>query len=142
MRGQSLPALSQSLLDELRERNPANISADLLANKSANIELPTANMFSTPETILQIGSGAFLKGFVEDFVQLANIAGDPVGRVVSVQRKSDHRSAAFLRQDGLYTLILRGLENGQPADTKRIIASISRSLCADNDWKKVIAMAV
>jgi tagaturonate reductase len=99
-------------------------------------------MLSTPETILQIGSGAFLRGFVEDFVQLANIAGGPVGRVVSVQRKSDHRSAAFLRQDGLYTLILRGLENGQPAERKRIIASISHSLSADTEWDKVVAMAV
>jgi tagaturonate reductase len=95
------------LLDRLREhglpeRSPANVFA--------NIELPAANMLSTLETILQIGSGAFLKGFVEDFVQQANIAGEPVGRVVSVQRKSDHRSAAFFRQDGLYTLILRGLQ--------------------------------
>lgn len=142
MRGQSLPALSQALLDRLRERSPANVCADLLADKSANIELPTANMSGAPETILQIGSGAFLKGFVEDFVQLATIAGDPVGRVVSVQRRSDHRSGAFLRQDGLYTLILRGLENGQPAERKRIIASISRSLSADTEWNKVLAMAV
>jgi tagaturonate reductase len=142
MKGQPLPALSQSLLDQLRERGPGNISADLLANKSASIELPVANMLGAPETILQIGSGAFLRGFVEDFVQLANIAGGPVCRVVSVQRKSDHRSSAFLQQDGLYTLILRGLENGQPAERKRIIASISRSLSADTDWNKVIAMAV
>ncbi len=79
---------------------------------------------------------------MEDFVQLSNITGGPVGRVVTVQRKADHRSAAFLRQDGLYTLILRGLENGQPAERKRIIASISRSLSADGEWNKVIAMAV
>ncbi|HTW58883.1 MAG TPA: tagaturonate reductase [Terriglobales bacterium] len=104
--------------------------------------MPAASLLSAPETILQIGSGAFLKGFVEDFVQLASIAGNPVGRVVSVQRKSDHRSAAFLRQDGLYTLILRGLENGQPVERKRIITSISRSLSADTEWNKVIAMAV
>jgi tagaturonate reductase len=147
MRGQSLPALSQSLLDGLRkhgmrERSPARISVDPLANAPADIELPTTNILSAPETILQIGSGAFLRGFVEDFVQLANIAGDPVGRVVSVQRKSDHRSAAFLRQDGLYTLILRGLENGKPVERKRIIASISRSLSADTEWSKVMAMAV
>ncbi|MGA9978588.1 MAG: tagaturonate reductase [Candidatus Sulfotelmatobacter sp.] len=142
MRGQSLPALSPSLLDKLRERSRANISANLRADKSANLELPTANMLSTPETILQVGSGAFLRGFMEDFVQLSNITGGPVGRVVTVQRKADHRSAAFLRQDGLYTLILRGLENGQPAERKRIIASISRSLSADGEWNKVIAMAV
>jgi tagaturonate reductase len=147
MRGQSLPALSRSLLDglredELRERSPANGSADLPADISANIELPTAKMLSAPETILQIGSGAFLKGFVEDFVQLANMAGEPVGRVVSVQRKSDHRSDALLRQDGLYTLILRGLANDQLVERKRIIASISRFLSADTEWNEAIAMAV
>jgi hypothetical protein len=102
MKEQSLPALSQSLVDELRERN--------LANRSADIELPPANLPGAPETILQIGSGAFLRGFVEDFVQLASIGGDVVRQVVSVQRKSDHRSAALPRQDGLYTLILRGQE--------------------------------
>src|ERR1700722_2914516 len=142
MQGRSLPVLSRSLVDGLRERNPANSSADLLANIPTNIELPTARMLRTPEPTLQIGSGAFLKGFVEAFVQLANMAGEVVGRVVSVQRKSDRRSAAFLRQDGLYTLILRGLENGQPAERKRIIGSISRSLSADTEWHKVIAMAV
>ena len=130
MRGQSLPALSQSLLDGLRKRNPTNL------------ELPTADLLSAPETILQIGSGSFLKGFVEDFVQLANVAGEPLGRVISVQRRSDHRSAASLRQDGLYTLILRGLENGQAVERKRIIASISRSLSADTEWNEVIAMAL
>src|ERR1700733_7903221 len=134
MTGPSLPALSRSFLDGLRDRIPANTPA--------NIELPAANLLSAPETILQIGSGAFLKAFVEDFVQLANIAGDQVGRVVSVQRTSDHRSAAFLRQDGLYTLILRGIENGRPTERRRIIASISRSLSADTDWNKVMAMAV
>jgi hypothetical protein len=78
MKEQSLPALSQSLVDELRERN--------LANRSADIELPPANLPGAPETILQIGSGAFLRGFVEDFVQLASIGGDVVRQVVSVQR--------------------------------------------------------
>jgi tagaturonate reductase len=142
MRERSLPALSQSLVDEWRERSVVNRSTDIVADTSPNIELPPANLLSAPETILQIGSGVFLRGFVEDFVQLANIAGAPVGRVVSVQRKSDHRSAAILRQDGLYTLILRGLENGQPTERKRIIASIGRSLSADTEWNKVIATAV
>ena len=134
MKGQFLPALSPSLLDGWRERIPANAAS--------TIELPPARIFSAPETILQIGSGAFLRGFVEDSVQLADIAGDSIGRVVSVQRSPDRRSAAFLRQDGLYTLILRGIENGQPTERKRIIASISRSLSAETEWNKVIEMAV
>jgi tagaturonate reductase len=134
MRGSSLPSLSRSVLDGLRERIPANAAT--------TIELPPSNIFGAPETILQIGSGAFLRGFVEDFVQLADVAGDHIGRVVSVQRSSDRRSAALACQDGLYTLILRGIENGLPTERKRIIASISRSLSADTEWNKVIATAV
>jgi tagaturonate reductase len=134
MRGPSLPALSRSLLDRLRERVPPNAAG--------SVELPSANILSAPETILQIGSGAFLRGFVEDFVQLADSGGEQVGRVVSIQRSPDHRSAAFLRQDGLYTLILRGFEKGQPTERKRIIASISRSLSAETEWSKVTATAV
>jgi tagaturonate reductase len=135
MRGPSLlalpflPTLSRSLLDELRGRIPANI------------ELPPARILSAPETILQIGSGGFLRGFMEDFVQLANAAGELAGRVVSVQRKPDRRSRAFLRQDGLYTLILRGIEDGKLTERRRIIASMSRWLNAESEWNKAIAMA-
>ncbi len=78
---------------------------------------------------------------MEDFVQLANVVGNAAGRIVSVQRHPDHRSKAFVHQEGLYTLILRGIENGQRTERKRIIASISRCLNADTDWDDVIAMA-
>lgn len=134
MRGPSLPALSRPVLDGLHRRTPASAAP--------TIELPPVDILNAPETILQIGSGAFLRGFVEDFLQLADVAGDHVGRVVAVQRKPDHRSAAFTRQDGLYTLILRGIENGQPTERKRIIASISDSLSAETEWNQVIAAAV
>jgi tagaturonate reductase len=130
MSGLSLPTLSRSLLDGLRSRG------------LANVDLPPANILSAPEMILQIGSGAFLRGFVEDFLQLTHTAGDLAGRVVSVQRKADRRSEALVRQDGLYTLILRGIENGRQTEVRRIIASISRCLSAETEWDKVIAMAV
>jgi hypothetical protein len=53
-----------------------------------------------------------MRGFVPDFVQLAHADGRYRGRILAVQRESDHRSAAAARQDTLYTLILRGLEGG------------------------------
>ena len=129
MSGFSLPSLSRALLDGL-------------SGRPANVDLPPAAILSAPETILQIGSGGFLRGFVEDFLQLANTAGDLAGRVVSIQRKPDRRSEAFARQDGLYTLILRGVENGRLTEVRRIIASISRFLNAETQWNLVIAMAV
>ncbi|MFZ0760597.1 MAG: tagaturonate reductase [Candidatus Sulfotelmatobacter sp.] len=124
----SLPALSRSLLGKLHGRG------------RGDVELPPAAVLSAPETILQIGSGGFLRGFVEDFVQLASENGGWAGRVVSVQRRPDRRSEALIRQNGLYTLILRGIQSGRATEQKRIIASLSRSLSAENDWDKVIAM--
>ena len=134
MTASSLPTLSRSLLDKLRREDEAQ-------QGPTKIELPSTELLDAPETILQIGSGVFLRGFVEDFLQLANAAGRFAGRVVSVQRKADRRTEASSKQDGLYTLILRRVENGQSAEKKRIIASLSRSLNSDTEWDKVIAVA-
>jgi tagaturonate reductase len=112
---------------------------DLLDRQSASIELPPRALLTAPETILQFGSGKFLRGFIEDFVQIANAAGTYSGRIVTVQRDADHRSEAAERQDHLYTLILRGMEAGGRTEAKRIIASISRTLVAGRDWDAVIA---
>jgi len=130
MSGFSLPTLSRALLDSLRGRG------------HANVDLPPTAILDAPETILQIGSGGFLRGFVEDFLQLANAAGNLSCRLVSVQRRPDWRPEAFARQDGLYTLILRGIENGRLTEVKRIVASISRLLAAETEWDKVIAAVV
>src|SRR5439155_1273837 len=40
-------------------------------------------------------------------------------------------------QDGLFTLVERGLERGQPLERTRLIGSISRALLADAEWHAV-----
>jgi tagaturonate reductase len=124
----SLPLLSREVLKQLRYQ------------KASHVEQPPESILEAPETILQIGSGNFLRGFVDDFVQLANADRVYSGRIVSVQRKPDRRSEIFTRQDGLYTLILRGFQDGRVLETKRIIASISRLLLFDR-WESVIDAA-
>ncbi len=54
-----------------------------------------------------------MRGFVPDFVQLANENGNYTGRILAVQRESDYRATAASGQNALYTLIHRGLENGR-----------------------------
>jgi tagaturonate reductase len=125
----SLPLLSRDVLKQLRFQ------------KKGHLERPPESILKAPETILQIGSGNFLKGFVDDFVQLANAARVFSGRVVSVQRKPDRRSEMFARQDGLYTLVIRGIQDGRPVETKRVIASISRLLLFDQEWENVVDTA-
>lgn len=120
----SLPILSLELLPQLRDRG---------------LKIPSSFLLNSPETILQLGWGKFLRGFVPDFVQLANAAGRYKGRILAVQRETDHRSAAAARQGTLYTLILRGLEGGRPVEIKRVIGSVSRLLVADHEWNEVEA---
>jgi tagaturonate reductase len=122
-----LPLLSRSLLN------------DLLVRRHGAAELPPPSLLTAPETILQFGSGKFLRGFIEDFVQLTNAAGIYSGRVVAVQRDADYRSRAAESQDHLYTLILRGIDQGGLTEVKRIIASIRRVVVASRDWSAVLA---
>ena len=125
----SLPTLSLHLLDRLRKQS------------DGNLELPPESLLSAPETMLQMGWGKFMRGFVPDFVQCANADGRYTGRILAVQRKPDYRSEASARQDTLYTLVLRGVERGSQREVKRIVASVSRLLIADQDWDELAAAA-
>lgn len=117
-----LPTLSFEMLGQLQD---------------SGLELSPFSLRTAPETILQLGWGKFMRGFIPDFVQLANLDGRYNGRILAVQRKADDRSEAATRQDTLYTLILRGIQRNQQMELKRIIGSVSRLLVADQDWDKV-----
>ena len=124
-----LPTLSRPLLDELRQQS------------QGSLELPPESMLGTAETMLLLGWGKFMRGFIPDFVQLANRKGQYAGRIIAVQRKPDQRSVASARQGGLYTLILRGTERGRMKEIKQIMGSVSRVLVAEQDWDKVVKAA-
>jgi tagaturonate reductase len=114
------------------------LAADQLVRlRNSEVELPSSRLLNAPETILQLGWGKFLRGFTPDFVQCANENGHYHGRILAVQRKSDDRWRAAARQGSLYTLILRGIENGRSVENKRIIGSVSRLLVADEQWDEV-----
>lgn len=95
-----------------------------------------------PERILQFGSSSFLRALSNVYIHEANERGDINASLVVVQSSRSKRAEILNRQDGLYTLIEQGLENGCPKQQTRIITSISRLLQAQDDWeilKKIIA---
>ena len=96
-----------------------------------------------PERILQFGEGGFMRGFVDAFVDEINEKTDFCGKVVVCQPRGGHPeiSEAFTRQEGLYTLILRGRENGQKVSRTRVISCISRCLDPKSQWQEVLACA-
>ncbi|MCR5214286.1 MAG: tagaturonate reductase [Eubacterium sp.] len=81
-----------------------------------------------PERVLQFGEGNFLRAFVDYFFDVMNEKADFNGKVCVTQPIGKGLCSMLNDQDGLYTLFLRGSENGQAVNKKRVISSISRCL--------------
>lgn len=94
-----------------------------------------------PETILQFGSGRFLRAFADLFIHHGNEQGQEIGRIVVVQSMSDDRAGGLNSQNGQYHVVVRGMENGQVIDRVEKCASISRALHAGSQWKDVLKLA-
>ncbi len=81
-----------------------------------------------PEKVLQFGEGNFLRAFVDYWFDLANEKANWNGKCCLVQPIAQGLSNMINEQEGLYTLYLRGSENGRKVDDKRVISSVSRCL--------------
>jgi tagaturonate reductase len=99
-------------------------------------------MTHLPETILQFGSGRFLRAFADLFIHQANQQGQAVGRVVIVQSTGDGRAEGLNRQGGKYHVVVRGIEAGQVVERTEECESISRALPANTQWPEVLKLAI
>jgi len=104
------------------------------------LEIPKEKLFELPEKVLQFGTGVLLRGLPDYFIDKANKQGVFNGRVVVV-KSTDSDSSAFDRQDGLYTVCVRGVENGLTVEENIINASISRVLGAKTEWQRILECA-
>ena len=98
-------------------------------------------MSDLPETVLQFGSGKFLRGFADLFIDEVNREGQNVGRVVVVQTTGESRANLLNQQKGRYHVLIRGLDNGQVVDRVEEVESISRALVATQRWADVLTVA-
>ena len=94
-----------------------------------------------PEKVMQFGEGNFLRAFVDNFIDIANEKAGFNGKVVLVQPIAQGLTDLINRQEGLYTLYLRGSENGEKIDRKRVISAVSRCVNPYGDWESVLALA-
>ena len=94
-----------------------------------------------PEKVMQFGEGNFLRAFVDDFIDIANEKAGFNGKVVLVQPIAQGLTEYINKQEGLYTLYLRGSEKGVKVDDKRVISAVSRCINPYGDWDKVLEMA-
>jgi len=90
---------------------------------------------------VQFGTGALLRGLVEDLLDLSNRAGKFNGRVVAIGSTGSGRDDLINAQGGRFTLITEGVENGKPSSSYRVVGSLSRALAAKTQWEEVLAVA-
>ncbi|MGB4590282.1 MAG: tagaturonate reductase [Clostridiaceae bacterium] len=97
---------------------------------------------NAPERVLQFGEGNFLRGFVDYFFDLLNEKTDFNGKVVIVQPIEQGNAELINEQEGLYTLYLRGLVDGEPTVSRRLISSVSRAINPYKDFDEFLKCAV
>lgn len=94
-----------------------------------------------PERVLQFGEGNFLRAFVDYFIDVLNEKTGFNSKVVLCQPIAPGLADMINEQEGLYTLFLRGFENGKKVNEKRVISCVSRCLNPYKDYEAVLACA-
>ncbi|WP_172250788.1 tagaturonate reductase [Saccharibacillus deserti] len=94
-----------------------------------------------PEKAIQFGGGNFMRAFFNWQMQQMNDRGLFGGSAVLVQPISKETNFAFARQDYLFTVLLNGIEQGQPVDSAEVVSSISRLVNPYTDYADYLALA-
>ncbi len=87
-----------------------------------------------PIRVVQFGEGNFLRGFVDDMVDIANEKGVFNGDVAIVKPTEFGDLKRFRDQDNLYTVVLRGLVEGKPYVEKRVVTSVQKVISAYDEY--------
>lgn len=95
-----------------------------------------------PVKVLQFGEGNFLRAFVDYFLDIANEKAGFNGSIVLVKPiELGTLFPAFKEQDYRYTVMLRGLVDGEAVEQTRVITSVSDAVDAYADYDRYAAYA-
>ncbi len=112
------------------------VGDDFLKINEKNINTPVR-----PIKVVQFGEGNFLRAFVDYMIDIANEKTDFNGGIAIVKPISFGNLEFFKSQENLYTVILRGKENGKVVNESRIITSVSKVLDAAEDYDEYMSLA-
>ncbi|EMP2051609.1 tagaturonate reductase [Enterobacter kobei] len=95
-----------------------------------------------PERIIQFGEGNFLRAFVDWQIDLLNVHTDLNAGVVIVRPIQSTFPPSLSTQDGLYTTIIRGLnEQGETVSESRLIRSVNREIDVYSQYDAFLKLA-
>lgn len=93
------------------------------------------------ERIIQFGTGNFLRGFADCFIDKLNKENLYDGKVVIVSPTDSKTIDALNEQDCRYNLYLRGIENGEEICERTEINAVSRAVNPYRDFDEYIKLA-
>lgn len=98
---------------------------------------------NSPVTILQIGEGNFLRGFFDWMIQQCRNQGIYEGSIAVTQPRPHGKEKinALIEQDGLYTLVIRGLENGESIERTEVISVFGKVFDPYPNWDEYLSYA-
>ena len=110
-------------------------------NQSTLCQLGLESARPTHVRVLQFGEGNFLRAFVDRMIDDANqrIGFDAGVRIVQPIPRG--MAATLKEQDGLYTLILRGVAEGKTVRDVRIVRSVVDAMDPYTDFEAFLAAA-
>jgi tagaturonate reductase len=94
-----------------------------------------------PERMIQFGEGNFMRAFVDWQLQQMNNQGLFNGSAVLVQPIEQGLGGLMAAQDNLYTVLLNGIMQQQPVNSREIISSVSRVINPYTDYEAYLALA-
>jgi tagaturonate reductase len=100
-------------------------------------------MRSSPVKILQIGEGNFLRGFFDWMIQSCRNQGLYDGSIAVTQPRPSGKVHIdkLNQQDGIYTLMIRGIEAGSRVERLEKIAVFNRMLDPYTEWSAFLELA-
>lgn len=108
--------------------------------KEAALSAVALRLAPRPERVVQFGEGNFLRAFADWMIDELNEKNLFKGDVVLVQPIRHGLAAAINAQEGLYTLIARGVEEGKVVESRRVITSVRRALDPYTQWADLVAL--
>jgi tagaturonate reductase len=93
------------------------------------------------EKVLQIGEGNFLRAFADWMIDRTNSAGYFNGSVVLCQPIEQGMAEPINAQNGIYTVLMRGVENKQVVERSEVITSVSRCINPYSNYDLLLEVA-
>lgn len=93
------------------------------------------------ERVIQFGTGNFLRAFVDWLIDDVNKQQQTDIGVVVVQSTNGSTAARMNEQNGLYTVLTQGLQDGERVDAHTVVECVTRSIALQQQYEDYLQLA-